>query len=930
MTIGLIRKTYWPFDGFISFFFVSENDITSMVQHLLDYTKKEIRPEMGPWAEEYTVKMDDIETQLKWSKKEGQKSKLMITDYQAIYETYLSHPKHQLGQIEKLLTEINLRRTAARYNKYKGKNTLVKGNHSTGRTVLCKKISWDWATGKFTTYSVVFFVSLKLVRPGEALENVIIDQYRFQNVDRHIQTLSQVLEKVGDRCLIILDGVDEHPQGFDSEFLTTVMGEKYSHVNFLMTATPEFNRHSRYSFQTVATIEPSSHNGEKHFIPHEIKIPSELRRLETKDLIHPDITGLVEKGRGDNPMLRTFLYVLAGNNIIDLDLNQCKVSLGELFTKLVRHIYKSYKFLDYVAKITGKLAFDYLQNEELHHEDLPVEDPLLVNNTRSLIVFRVRALQVYLAALHFVQALDEGQPLESLLWAEGLDPLVMTNYQFLYFTLWLLQENKEAAEFKNADKVYQLLLSYVKNKVDFCQLDLEDVASLYPALDFCSADKLNDCLVLKFLKDLVGSCENTEVLSLTPEHPVHEILPLMRPVFSRIRTVCLAIGGLAIDTKLLENTKSLQKGSKVTSRSQGTSKVSRGDREIDVILNYSASQNDERLLDFSHKSTRPFSLYLVNKNYNEKPMVDLTGLIKGRIREFYIHQAACYLFANKELEVCQHLTNLSFASSGLQLTRSVFTALCEAAANEKLPNISCLSFSGCTTGIKGKLGLLFRKPWPTLTHLDVTKCDLDEQDIEVIFAVTNETLENYLPKLETLAISPHKFKVNRRLEIFMRPWTTLKSLKIFKVEGSFHRTENPSGISFYASLKKGMLPNLTEIGLSDSSPNLLKRLPQLCSVIINGGLEVNRFSHLLDVEELTSALQVEKLRHLDLSNNRIESNLPHLVCHSFPSLESLILSNCYLSYVDARSLAQANGGGKFPKAQTLRYIQELLPYERSV
>ena len=353
----------------------------------------------------------------------------------------------------------------------------------------------------------------------------------------------------------------------------------------------------------------------------------------------------MEKGRGDNPMLRTFLYVLAGNNIIDL--NQCKLSLGKLFTKLVRHIYKSYKFVDYVAKITGKLTFDQLQNEELYHEDLPVEDPLLVNNTKSLIVFRVRALQVYVAALHFVQALDEGQTLESLLWDEGLDPLLMTNYQFLYFTIWLLQKNKEAAEFKNSDKVYQLLLSYVKNKVDFCQLDLEDVASLYPALDFCLADELNDCLVLKLLKDLVASCENTEVLSLTPKHPVHEILPLMRPVFSRIRTVCLAIGGLAIDTQLFENTKSLQKGSKVTSESQGTNEVSEDDNEIDVILNYSASQNDERLLDFTQKSTRPFSLCLLNKNYNGKPMADLTGLMRGSIRQF-LHSSSCLLFVCKQ------------------------------------------------------------------------------------------------------------------------------------------------------------------------------------------------------------------------------------------------------------------------------------------
>ena len=34
---------------------------------------------LGPRAGEYTVKMDDIQTKLKWSKNEGHKSKLMIT-----------------------------------------------------------------------------------------------------------------------------------------------------------------------------------------------------------------------------------------------------------------------------------------------------------------------------------------------------------------------------------------------------------------------------------------------------------------------------------------------------------------------------------------------------------------------------------------------------------------------------------------------------------------------------------------------------------------------------------------------------------------------------------------------------------------------------------------------------------------------------------
>ena len=43
----------------------------------------------------------------------------------------------------------------------------------------------------------------------------------------------------------------------------------------------------------------------------------------------------------DNPMLRTFFYVLAANKAIDL--NQGQVSLGKMFTKLLIRIYKSYK-----------------------------------------------------------------------------------------------------------------------------------------------------------------------------------------------------------------------------------------------------------------------------------------------------------------------------------------------------------------------------------------------------------------------------------------------------------------------------------------------------------------------------------------------------------------------------------------------------------
>ena len=56
---------------------------------------------------------------------------------------------------------------------------LLKADPGMGKTSLGKKIGWDWAIKKFQAFSVVFFVFLKLVKPGDLLENVIITTHAF-------------------------------------------------------------------------------------------------------------------------------------------------------------------------------------------------------------------------------------------------------------------------------------------------------------------------------------------------------------------------------------------------------------------------------------------------------------------------------------------------------------------------------------------------------------------------------------------------------------------------------------------------------------------------------------------------------------------------------------------------------------------------------
>ena len=65
------------------------------------------------------------------------------------------------------------RRIAGR--RRKPRKVLIKGHPGVGKTTLIKKMGWDWAKGIFTTFSILFVVFLKFAKPGEPIENIIIN-----------------------------------------------------------------------------------------------------------------------------------------------------------------------------------------------------------------------------------------------------------------------------------------------------------------------------------------------------------------------------------------------------------------------------------------------------------------------------------------------------------------------------------------------------------------------------------------------------------------------------------------------------------------------------------------------------------------------------------------------------------------------------------
>ena len=63
-----------------------------------------------------------------------------------------------------------------RSEKKSGKKVLLKADPGMGKTTFGKHLAYDWAKGLFTAFTIVFFVTLKLVKPGDAIENIIIQQ----------------------------------------------------------------------------------------------------------------------------------------------------------------------------------------------------------------------------------------------------------------------------------------------------------------------------------------------------------------------------------------------------------------------------------------------------------------------------------------------------------------------------------------------------------------------------------------------------------------------------------------------------------------------------------------------------------------------------------------------------------------------------------
>ena len=349
--------------------------------------------------------------------------------------------------------------------------------------------------------------------------------------------------------------------------------------------------------------------------------------------------------------------------------------------------------------------------------------------------------------------------------------------------------------------------------------------------------------------------------------------------------------------------------------------------ELSVTLQNQSAKSTKELLQFLSNSNRKLSLNFIEDDKNN-PMVDLSSLVQGNIKKFHIQQSVltgnqCLLMTRTDVLLCPHLTHLSLTSPRLHIQDSVFKALSNAVEQGNLPNLSHLSFADSGDNLKNKLSLLFQTEWPTLKHLDLSGCELDHRDVQIVFGATDPTQTNLLPALSSIAILPEYFM--KKENLFKKPWPRLTNLEM--IEKSNHANlywmdliSIPVKVSVFPTLTEalnnGILPNLTSLKLSRFYFERAGGL-DLCSFASVGDATARGN---IDVKVLVSLSFTSGLFHLDLSYNSLAGRLLHLLCIEFPNLQSLNLRGCDLKEEDMRFLAQVNVQNNLPKTATFGHL----------
>ena len=503
----------------------------------------------APWIPKKVVDMDDLYTELALEKYDSnffKKEPVKLENYKELFA------RHNPGMLKFL---------DIRYYwpyPFPTRKILFKGGPGMGKTSLSKKIAWDWAKRLFVKVSIVFFVFLKLVKPGDFIEDAIVQQTRkFQKKQIERKNLSNILEHFGHRCLLILDGYDECALGQNEKLIDILSGLKFENCNIILTSRPHSIVDIEEHFDTIVSVEGFTRNEAQKFacriVPDEEKV---------EQILNFNPTG----GRSDRPVhnvpiLLSFLCLLVRDD--DIDLSDKKISMGEIYFRMVQCLYKKFTIrkgikFEQIKLVTilmsiGKLALETLLSGKSELERCKIieqvgeevfEYGLLIGQdgfslTRDMTVdiivtFPHRSIQEFLGAFYFVLSLGKRQTINDV---DKAFREYLKNPLFSEFCIWFLDESNGLLSLSESSVACQMLDSYVTEQIDAEKVNFQKLETNYPALSLALGDNRNE-IALKILEDALVKCSRIKHLVMEPHHPIQRILRSIHPdLFQRFNSI---------------------------------------------------------------------------------------------------------------------------------------------------------------------------------------------------------------------------------------------------------------------------------------------------------------------------------------------------------------------------------------------------------
>ena len=808
----------------------------------------ELTTEIAPLTKDFTLKLKDVRTRLEIPKYKGNKTNLEVNAYEELFEDRKQSPDHNV-----LDSEAVSRR-----------KILLKGK--TGKTSMAKQIASDWARGIFKAFAIVFFVSMKLVDPGEVLGNIIIDQNSLGDLKITRENLNDIFDQIGSDCLLIIDGIDDHTAYVNKDVLRIIKEEKVP-CNLLVTFSG-FNGLKTLDkyFDTVCEVQGFQENDVQYF--------AEKLNEREKEFVSKCMSSALARQHvwiNSDPLLIVLLCTLESNET-GFPENDSHENLSipyGIYVQICKWCTRSFDTstrLSFVSCI-GKLAFDILRFGKVSTDaDIPDDScGFIVKSKASLVSFAHSSFQAFFAALYFLMLLDDGSTVESLLGADCQRPVFMVNSMFLYFCLSLLGD-EHFLPLKNAQNVGVRLQNYILERVDCVQLELSSVAKVYSALNV-SLD--NDEMVLEFLLQTVSHCQNVKDLILAPNLSVKRILCQFKSKYQSLSSIRLASDDDEISVDVV-------------------SMFEAGD--LSVIIHNESGQWVDDVLEFLGTIDREFSIYFLGGN-RSKPMIDLSTLLRPNIRRLYIRSSQksdkSYLTVKQDIPLCAKLTHLLLPESYCMIGEETVEALSKAVQNGMFPNLKHFTLHDSSL----KLNKLFVSGCASLRELNSKHKLNDEED--------KNCLKQLLPQLESLLVNGSSF-ASQFSELQMPNMTCLRICN--------------TDLLLEKALEGSTFPNLSKLDITwffDRFAEVLDRwkVKSLTDLSLAGENYDSRTFLLLSQSNV-----VQNLHHLSITDFKVEGRLFCLFSgrNGFPHLKSLALRDGEVRLQDLRTLAQASVDGLLP------------------